>query len=215
MAKFSGVYILPLSVRRATTDDLPALKSLWSSMHLPQDELEKRLTEFQVVVDADGQFLGAMGFQVCRQHALLHNEGFTDFSVADNARDLFWERFQVLASNHTVFRLWTQERSSFWKTFGFRPPEPEILARLPEEWRNEFDGAWLTYQLKDEAAIAEALGTHFAGFMDEEKKQTARVVERAEAMRTMITVISFIIGFLAFGFAIYLLVHRVQQARGE
>lgn len=214
MAKLTVVYILPLSVRRATTDDLPALKSLWSSMHLLADDLEKRLTEFQVVVDADGQFLGAMGFQVIRQHALLHNEGFTDFSVADNARNLFWERFSVIAANYTVFRLWTQERSPFWKEFGFRPPEPEVLARLPEEWRNEFDGAWLTYQLKDEAVIAEALGTNFASFMDAERKQTERVREQAQTMRTFITVTAFIIGFVAFGFAVYLLIHRLQVARG-
>src|ERR1700722_415277 len=183
-------------------------------MHLPEDDLERRLTEFRVVEDADGLFLGAFGIQVSRQHALLHNEGFTDFSVADSARKLFWERVTILAANHMVFRLWTQERSPFWKDFGFRPPEAEVLARLPNEWRNEFEGAWLTYQLKDEAAIAEALGTQFAGFMDSEKKQTARVMERAETMRTLITVISFIIGFTAFGFAIYLLVHRVQAARG-
>ena len=205
--------ILPLSVRRATTDDLYNLKSLWTSMNLPADELEKRLTEFQIVQDADGLFLGAVGFQVARQHALLHNEGFTDFSVADEARRLFWERVRVLASNHTVFRLWTQERSPSWKTFGFAPPDAEMLKRLPPEWRNEFDGAWLTLQLKDEAAIAAALGTEFAGFMDAEKRQTARVMEQAKAIRTAVTVIGFAIGFLAFGFAIYLLVHRSMMAR--
>jgi hypothetical protein len=205
--------ILPLSVRRATTDDLYHLKSLWTSMNLPADDLEKRLTEFQIVQDADGLFLGAIGFQVARQHALLHNEGFTDFSVADEARRLFWERIRVLASNHTVFRLWTQERSPASKDFGFRPPDAETLKRLPPEWRNEFEGAWLTLQLKDEAAIAAALGTEFAGFMDAEKKETARVMEQAKTIRTMITVIGFAIAFLAFGFAIYLIIHRGVMAR--
>src|SRR5208283_6075814 len=47
------------------------------------DELEKRLTEFQVIVTADGQIAGAIGIQIIRQHALLHSEGYTDFSVAD------------------------------------------------------------------------------------------------------------------------------------
>jgi hypothetical protein len=202
------VHILPLSVRRATTDDLPKLRSLWSSMNLAVDELEKRLTEFQVVVDANGDFLGAVGFLVSRQHALLHDEGFTDFSVADAARDLFWRRIQVLSSNHGVFRIWTQERSPFWKTFGFRPPDAETLARLPAEWQNEFGGAWLTLQLKDEAAIAAALGTDLAGLMDAEKAQTERVREKAQMLRTAITVICFGIGVLTIGFAIYLLIHR-------
>jgi N-acetylglutamate synthase-like GNAT family acetyltransferase len=202
-----------LRIRRATTDDLPNLKSLWSSMHLPVDELQNRLTEFQVVEDADGTFLGAIGFVVSKTHALLHNEGFTDFSVADAARHLFWERVQVLCANHSVFRLWTQERSPFWKNFGFRPPDAELLARLPEEWKNEFDGAWLTLQLKDEEAIITALGTDFAGFMDQEKAQTERVREQAQTMRTIITVVAFAIGILAFGFAFYLLVHRGMVAR--
>jgi N-acetylglutamate synthase-like GNAT family acetyltransferase len=38
-----------LRIRRATVDDLAALKDIWASMRLPPDELEKRLTEFQVV----------------------------------------------------------------------------------------------------------------------------------------------------------------------
>jgi hypothetical protein len=177
-------------------------------MNLPADDLEKRLTEFQVVVDDTGAFVGAIGFTVARQHALLHNEGFTDFSMADAARNLFWERVQVLAANHTVFRLWTQERSPFWKNYGFRPANAELLNRLPPEWRNEFDGAWLTLQLKDEEAIATALGTDFASFMDEEKRRTEQVRERAQNIRNMITVAGFAIGILAFGFAIYLLVHR-------
>jgi N-acetylglutamate synthase-like GNAT family acetyltransferase len=202
------MYILPLRIRRATTDDLFPLKSLWTSMHLRDDELEKRLTEFQIVEDADGLFLGAIGFQVSGTHALLHSEGFTDFSAADMGRKLFWERVQVLAANHGVFRLWTQERSSFWKDFGFRPPEAETLERLPAEWRNEFDGAWLTLQLKDEDAIAAALGTGLADLKDAGKRETERVLEQAQTIRTTITTIGFIIGFLAFGVAVYLMIHR-------
>ncbi|MGH7991015.1 MAG: hypothetical protein ACREDS_12600, partial [Limisphaerales bacterium] len=137
-----------LSVRRATVDDLDALKALWISMRLHADELEKRLTEFQIIENADGRILGAIGIQLSKQHALLHSEGYSDFSLADAARNLFWVRIQTLASNHGVFRLWTQERSPFWKSFGFQPPTAEVLPRLPGEWRNEFDGGWLTFQLK-------------------------------------------------------------------
>src|SRR5271170_8121738 len=141
-----------LRIRRATVDDLQTLKSLWDSMRLPADDLEKRLTEFQVVENSEGQILGAIGTQISKQHALLHNEGYSDFSVADSARQLFWERTQNLASNLGVFRLWTQERSPFWKSFGFQPPTAEFFTRLPAEWKNEFDGGWLTFQLKNEDA---------------------------------------------------------------
>ena len=117
-----------LRIRRATVDDRAALKIIWASMRLPADELEKRLTEFQVVENAEGGVVGALGIQILRQHALLHNESYSDFAVADAARELFWERIQKLAANHGVFRVWTQERSPFWKSFGFQPPAAEVLA---------------------------------------------------------------------------------------
>ena len=68
------------------------------------------------------KLLGAIGIQFSKQHALLHSEGYSDFGVADAARQLFWERIQTLAANLGVFRVWTQERSPFWKSFGFQPP---------------------------------------------------------------------------------------------
>lgn len=63
-------------------------------MGLPADKLEKRLTEFQVIESEDGQLAGAIGLQVIRQHGLLHSEAYTDFSVADEARQLFWSAFR-------------------------------------------------------------------------------------------------------------------------
>jgi hypothetical protein len=92
-----------LRIRRATMDDFQSLRSLWNSMRLPAGELEKRLTEFQVIEAADGQIVGAIGVQIIRQHALLHSESYTDFSVADAARQLFWERIQTIAAHHGVF----------------------------------------------------------------------------------------------------------------
>src|ERR1700690_4603527 len=103
-----------LLVRRATTDDFQGLRTLWISMRLPAEELEKRLTEFQVIEGAGGQILGALGLQIVRQHALLHSEGYTDFALSDAARQQFWERIQTIAAHHGVFRIWTLERSPFW-----------------------------------------------------------------------------------------------------
>jgi len=197
-----------LSVRRATVDDLAALKKIWDAMRLSADDLEKHLTEFQIAENGGGEIIGAIGVQTSRQHALLHSEGYADFSLADAARNLFWIRIQTLASNHGVFRLWTQERSPFWKSFGFQPPTAEILSRLPEEWKNEFEGGWLTFQIKDEAVIAAALEKEFAQFMAGEKRDTDRVAERARTLKTILTIIGFAVGILCFGAAIYLFVHR-------
>jgi N-acetylglutamate synthase-like GNAT family acetyltransferase len=197
-----------LRIRRATVDDRPALKSLWASMRLPADELEKCLTEFQVVENSDGEVVGAIGIQFSSQHALLHSESYSDFGVADAARQLFWERIQTLASHNGIFRVWTQERSPFWKSFGFQPPSAEVLARLPAGWKNEFDGGWLTLQLKNEEVIAAAFEKEFAPFMAGEKSETKKISEKAKTINTVITVAGFAIGILGIGFAIYLFVHR-------
>jgi N-acetylglutamate synthase-like GNAT family acetyltransferase len=202
-----------LHIRRATVDDRDPLKSLWSSMRLPPDELEKQLTEFQVVENSEGEVVGAIGIQFSQHHALLHSEGYSDFGVADAARQLFWERIQTLCANHGVFRIWTQERSPFWKNFGFHPPSTEVLARLPDEWKNEFEGGWLTLQLKNEEVITAALEKGFAQFRAAEKKGAARVSEKARTIKTIVTVIGFAVGILSIGFAIYLFVHRQPFSR--
>jgi N-acetylglutamate synthase-like GNAT family acetyltransferase len=202
-----------LRVRRATVDDFAALKMIWAAMRLPADELEKRLTEFQVVENSDGEIIGAIGIQFSKHHALLHSEGYSDFGIADSARQLFWERIQTLASHNGIFRVWTQERSPFWKSFGFQPPNAEVLARLPEEWKNEFDGGWLTFQLKNEEIIAAALEKNFTPFMAEEKLGTKRISEKAKTINTIITVAGFAIGIICFGVAIYLFVHRQPFSR--
>jgi hypothetical protein len=184
----------PLNIRRATVDDLPALRTLWLGANLP-------------VVEAGGQFAGALGVQVVRQHCRLHSEDYADFSVADAARQLFWERIQVIASNLSVFRLWTQETSPFWTHWGFQPANAEALARLPDEWKN-LEGRWLTLELKNEDAINKAIKNQFAGFMDAEKKQTERVLNQARVLRFIITVAGFGIFFLCLAIFIYVLMHR-------
>ena len=200
-----------LHIRRATVDDLPALLALWAAARLPGAELETRLTEFQVV-EADGQFAGAIGLQVLRQHARLHSEDYTDFSVADAAREVCWDRILKMCANHGVFRIWTLETSPFWLHWGFQPVTTELLERLPEEWKS-LEGRWLTLELKNEAVINQALTSQFSGFMDAEKKQTEYVAAQAKRIRTIITVIFFLIGFASFGLAIWMYTHRSMTGR--
>jgi N-acetylglutamate synthase-like GNAT family acetyltransferase len=195
-----------LRIRRATTDDFQSLRGLWNSMRFPADELERRLTEFQVVETADGQIVGAIGFQIAGHHALLHSEGYTDFSVADTARQLFWERIQTIAAHHGVFRLWTQENSPFWARWGFQPASAEIRERLPGEWKRSGE-KWLTLQLKNEEALA-TLEKELAAFKESEKQRTAEALDQARTLTTTITVIGFVVGIALIGLAVYLFVRR-------
>jgi len=183
-------------------------------MLLPADELEKRLTEFQVVESADGRLLGALGIQIVQPHARLHSESYLDFAHADAARQLFWNRIQTLAANHGVFRVWTQESTPFWSQLGFRSANAAKLAELPPEWQ-PLRGEWFMLQLKDEQAIADALGKDFAAFMSMEKRQTERTYQQARTLKTIITVIGFTIGILSFILAGYLLIHRNTFSPGH
>jgi len=196
----------PLQIRRATLDDLPALRALWTAANMPAAELEGRLTEFHVV-ESNGEFSGALGVQVVRQHARLHSEDYANFAVADAARHLFWERIQKLTANLGVFRLWTQETSPFWKGWGFQPANPETLARLPEEWK-PLEGQWLTLELKNEDAINAVLTKQFSNFMAEEKQQTDRVMGQARVLRLIITVAGFGIFFLCVAVALFLFMRQ-------
>ena len=194
-----------LRVRRATVDDLATLKAVWTSLRLPADELEGRLTEFQVA-EADGQIAGAIGFQIAGRFALLHNEAYADFSLADAARELFLRRIESLAANHGVFRLWTQEHSPFWTHVGFQPANTEILGRLPEIWKAN-PGEWLTLELKNEEAVTTALETKFAGFMDAEKQQTARVAGKAKTLNTILIAGGFLVFFICMAILVYWFMH--------
>ena len=200
-----------LHIRRATVDDLPALKALWLAAQLPADKLKDHLTEFQVV-EADEKFAGALGVQIIRQHARLHSEDYSDFAVADAASELFWERIQKLAANHGVFRIWMIEDSPFWTRWGFQPASAETLARLPDEWKN-LEGRWLTLELKNEDAINTALKNQFAGFMAAEKKSAAHLAERARQLKLFITIAGFGIFFVCLVVAGWLLLHRPALGR--
>jgi len=198
----------PLRIRRATVDDRPPLKALWATMQLAPEELEKRLTEFQVAENQDGEMLGAIGIQCSGPHALLHSEGYSDYGAADAARQLFWDRIQTLAANHGVFRVWTQEHSPFWKNYGFQPPTAEVLQRLPEAWRNEWEGSWLTLQLKDEALLTAVLEKQSADFLAAGKRQADRVTEKVQTFKLAVTLLGFLLGAVGFGIAAYLFFHR-------
>ena len=197
-----------LHIRRATVDDLPALHALWLAAQLPADKLKDRVTEFQVV-EADGKFAGAIGVQIVRQHARLHSEDYADFSVADAARELFWERIQKLAANHGVFRLWMLEDSPFWKNYGFQPPSAEASTRLPDEWKN-LEGTWLTLELKNEDAINAVLKNQFGDFMESEKRHTAQLAENARKFKLFITVASFGIFFICLAIVMWMTLSRTR-----
>lgn len=147
--------------RRATVEDLPQLLVLWRLERLPADQLEKRLTEFQVVVDEAQILLAAVGLQISAHHGLLHNEAIARPELADQARQLLWERLQRVAVNHSIDRLWTKLPFPFWRNLGFRAPTDEELAGLPEACDGK-NPAWQTLPLRTGDASSDAIEKQFA-----------------------------------------------------
>lgn len=190
-------------VRRATVEDLPALRVLWESMRLPTADLEKRLTEFQVVQSSNGRVVGALGIQIHRQHAWLHSEAYVDFALADEARPQILARIQALASNHGVFRLWTLEKSPFWSRHGFKGAAPEDLKKLPGPWAHS-GAEWLTLQLKDEEAIV-SLEKELSVFMEAEKQRTLRTFEHVRMLKKVSTLLALIAALFVLAATIYIL----------
>jgi N-acetylglutamate synthase-like GNAT family acetyltransferase len=170
-----------IQVRRATIDDLRILQELWASMQLSPDDLESKLTEFQIAVSPDGSVAGAVGMEIIGRHGRIHDEVFMDFAQADALRELFWQRLLSVAKNHGLTRLWTTESAPFWKTNGLLPPKSGELKKLPEAWAAS-KGQWMTLQLRDEEALDAALEKALAEF----KGETTMLRKKAEKpLRTL------------------------------
>jgi N-acetylglutamate synthase-like GNAT family acetyltransferase len=201
-----------LRVRRATVEDLAMLRPMWESMHLPVATLEPRLTEFQVVENAEGHIVGGIGFQIGGSQGHLHSEAFTDFGVADAARELLCKRIQTLATNHGVFRLWMRENAPFWARLGFTAATEEELKRLPAAWNTE-GATWFTLPLKDEVAIG-AVEKELAMFMSAQKRHSERTMEQLRVLKTLALVVAIIFSIIAFGAAFFLLLKRPDLLHG-
>lgn len=180
----SGETIPPTyEVRRATLEDLPFLKEFWSLRGLPADELDKRFTEFQIVIDnSDNSIAATFALKIQKLHGMLHSEAFADLDLADEIRPLIWQRIMVLAKNHGIARLWTNITVQFYRSQGMMDADEQTRAMLPEGFGNPH-GDWLTMKLKDEAAAALALEKEFEIFGMAQRQETARVMQQAQVFK--------------------------------
>lgn len=167
--------------RRATIEDLPALLALWQSMKFPTGEMDRRLTEFQVVANANGAVVGAIGLQIAGKNGLIHSEAFTDFGLADTLRPLLWERLQMVAANHGTVRFWTRETAPFWPQTGLAKPDSEALTKLPPAWQEQ-PGELLVLKLREDVEETLSADKEFALYVQSEKDNTRATLDTAKTM---------------------------------
>lgn len=191
------------TVRRAVVDDRDTLVALWKTMELPSGELEKRLTEFQVVVDANNQLLGAIGVRLTAKQGLIHSEGYADFAQADALRTVLWDRLQSVATNHGLVRLWTLESAPFWTHSGLNAPSDKDLEKLPAEWKR--DGAqWLMLQLREEVEEGSHLDREFDAFMQAEKDRSRQMMDQAKMLKILATLLAVALFLGVIGIGIWM-----------
>ena len=186
-------------IRRATLDDLGQLSEMWRAMHFPQEDLSKRITEFQVAESPEGKIVGALGLQIAEKQGRIHSEAFSDFSLADHLRPMLWDRLHAVATNHGLVRLWTQENAPFWNHIGLAKPDAETLAKLPAAWKG-LPGDWRTLKLRDDVETLVSLDKEFSMFMESEKARTQKAFQQARILKVVATLIVVaVLGLLLFG----------------
>ena len=180
------------SARRATLDDLPALRPLWEAERLDAAALERRLTEFQVVCDEEGKVVGAVGMQRHQQHGLLHSEVFADFALADTLRPLLWERLRTVGRNYALARMWTRESSQFWRVRGFDPPDEELLAKFPFEFGDADAGPLYTLKVRDDPFADMTPEQEEAMLKQHLRADTEKTLQQARTLRMLAYVASVV-----------------------
>ncbi len=181
------------AARKANVDDLPALQALWQRAGLPWIELERFVTEFQVVPGEEGQLQGAIGLQLDGSEGLLHSEAIFPGTDADAIRAELWGRMQIVARNLGVARLWTLEDAPFW-CHTFVRADPAAIQGLQAGFRDP-EAAWLVCQLVDPARAQKLLDERLALWEASRQSESENLLETIGRIRTFaFTVAGVLIG---------------------
>ena len=178
------------TVRRATINDLGALRTIWSEERFSVGDLEARFTEFQVVETSDGQILGALALQIHGNQGHVHSEAIAKPEHTDALRAILWERLKKVAINHGLVRVWAAAAHSHWEESEFRAPTETEQGKRPEQFQ-PLPGGWLVLQLKEESAQAISLEQELAIFREAQKAESEAFHQQAQKMRLIATLVAF------------------------
>jgi N-acetylglutamate synthase-like GNAT family acetyltransferase len=174
-----------LQARRATVDDLPELRGLWGTNHLPIPDLERRVTEFQIVTNDAQELLGAVGLQIEKHHGKIHSPAISPNEHEAQVRSLLWDRLHTVAKNNGLVRLWQSAAQPFVKNATFENPSEEALKRAPGSF-GVHGTDWITLKLREESAEAAiSLDKEFSLFAESQRVSTERMMEQGRKFRTI------------------------------
>jgi hypothetical protein len=200
-------------VRRATLDDIAGLALLWERSGLQVLEMERHLTEFQLVASRDGNLEGAVALRVQGHVGLVHSEAFTQPGAEDEFRQLLWNRLKVLARNHGLGQLWTREQAPFWQhEAGFHEPSAEDLKKLPPQFGAPHE-RWQVASLREENASGVSFDKEFELFQQMSRANMEGMLDQARRLRRVAYVIAAIVVLAMCCFGAYLLVRQLSRPR--
>lgn len=197
-----------VTIRRATLDDLETLRGLWRESRLPEYELEKRFTEFQVAVDNHGWILAAVGLRFAGSQGQIHSVAVRRQDREAELLSALGERLLAIAQQHGTLRLWTRENGEHWTAAGFSLADPETKRGLPSAI-GQPEEPWLTLKLRDEPLKLIAAEEQLEAYLEIEKAKAEQAVRRGRVLRVVATVIALAI----FGFALLALVLVLRRSR--
>jgi len=201
-------------VRRATVDDLPGLATLWARCGLQVLDLERHLTEFQLVSSWDGDLEATLALRIQGQEGLLHSEAITRPEQEDDLRQLLWDRMRNLARNHGLVRLWTQEQAPFWhQVAGFEVALPEHLKKLPPAFGNPHQ-RWFASLLRHNTPGALSLEQEFELFQQSSRASLNRVLDQTRKLRITGYLVAVALFLGVFGLAVYLAIRGARDRSG-
>jgi len=203
--------LAPTTVRRATVDDIEALRQLWQTAQLPVDELERHLTEFQLVLSTTGEMVGAIGLEVHAKHGRLHSEAFIRPEHEDDFRPVLWERVRTVARNHGLVWLWTRELAPFYHQSGFQDLDEGMRQKLPVGF-GDLQGQWLALQLRDEAVLS--LDKEFEVFRQTELENAEKVMRQARLLK-MVAILIAVVLFVVVAIGLFLLLRQGRIPSGR
>ena len=197
--------------RRANLEDLPALLALWEKSHLPGTQLEKFLTEFQVVEGPTGALWAAIGLQIDGDEALIHSEAIAQGADEDTCRLALWTRMLIVLRNQGVQRVWTLEDADYWRGV-FQLADPREKATLKAAFADP-TAEWYMMRLLDEARVNKLVKEQVllrGGSLTGDQDDLVETIQRAKIIAYSIAAMVIV---LLVVFAIYLLVHREALQR--
>lgn len=181
-------------------EDLPALRQLWATAQLAVHDLEKRFTDFHVLMSDKGEAAGAIGLHVARKQGWIHHEEFAHPEAEEELRPMVGERLMVAARNQGLHRLWTYETSPYYTHLGFHPATPEVLSKLPPEFGDSHEAQWTVLELKTETVEAMTMEKELQVIQEARRAEHQQLLKDARVLKWLTWMLA--LGFC--GFAVWL-----------